>query len=88
MELKVLLFDETISTLGPEIISVVLDVKEDLARSGDMMICATHGMGFAKAVAERVLFLDQGQIVEQNSPTAFFDAPSSERTRKFQELIL
>jgi len=83
-----MLFDEPTSALDPEMIKEVLDVIIELARGGMTMICVTHEMGFAKAVANRVIFMDQGQIVEQNEPEEFFAHPKSERTRDFLSKIL
>ncbi len=85
---KIMLFDEPTSALDPEMIKEVLDVMTELAKGGITMICVTHEMGFAKAVADRVIFMDQGQIVEQNTPEAFFSAPKSERTKDFLSKIL
>jgi general L-amino acid transport system ATP-binding protein len=85
---KVLLFDEPTSALDPEMIKEVLDVMIDLAREGMTMLVVTHEMGFAKSVAHRVMFMDEGQIVEQNSPDAFFDHPRNERTKLFLSQIL
>ena len=85
---KVLLFDEPTSALDPEMIKEVLDVMIDLAREGMTMLVVTHEMGFAKSVAHRVMFMDDGQIVEQNSPDAFFDHPQNERTKLFLSQIL
>jgi general L-amino acid transport system ATP-binding protein len=85
---KIMLFDEPTSALDPEMIKEVLDVMTELARGGITMICVTHEMGFAKAVADRVIFMDQGQIVEENTPDAFFNAPKSERTKDFLSKIL
>ncbi len=85
---KIMLFDEPTSALDPEMIKEVLDVMIELAGQGITMLCVTHEMGFAKAVADRVIFMDQGQIVEQNSPHEFFDNPKSERTRDFLSKIL
>ena len=78
---KIMLFDEPTSALDPEMIKEVLDVMIELAGQGITMLCVTHEMGFAKAVADRVIFMDQGQIVEQNTPHEFFDHPKSERTQ-------
>ncbi len=88
MEPKVLLFDEPTSALDPEMVSEVLETMEGLARTGVTMICVTHEMGFARAVADRVIFMDQGEIVEQNAPESFFTAPKSERTKRFLNQIL
>jgi general L-amino acid transport system ATP-binding protein len=85
---KVLLFDEPTSALDPEMIKEVLDVMIDLAKEGMTMLVVTHEMGFAKSVAHRVMFMDEGQIVEQNSPDAFFDHPQNERTKLFLSQIL
>jgi general L-amino acid transport system ATP-binding protein len=88
MKPKIMLFDEPTSALDPEMIKEVLDVMSELAGQGMTMLCVTHEMGFAKAVADRVIFMDQGQIVEQNSPHEFFNNPKSERTRDFLSKIL
>jgi general L-amino acid transport system ATP-binding protein len=85
---KIMLFDEPTSALDPEMIKEVLDVMIELANQGITMICVTHEMGFAKAVADRVIFMDQGQIVEQNTPTEFFNNPQNERSRDFLSKIL
>jgi general L-amino acid transport system ATP-binding protein len=85
---KIMLFDEPTSALDPEMIKEVLDVMTELAGLGITMICVTHEMGFAKAVADRVIFMDQGQIVEQNSPHEFFSNPKSDRTKDFLSKIL
>ena len=85
---KIMLFDEPTSALDPEMIKEVLDVMIELAEGGITMLCVTHEMGFAKAVANRVIFMDQGQIVEQNAPHEFFDNPQSERTKDFLSKIL
>lgn len=85
---KVMLFDEPTSALDPEMIKEVLDVMIELAREGMTMLVVTHEMGFAKSVAHRVLFMDAGQIVEQNSPHEFFDNPQSDRTKLFLSQIL
>jgi len=88
MEPKVLLFDEPTSALDPEMVSEVLETMESLAKTGVTMVCVTHEMGFAKAVADRVIFMDQGEIIEENVPGEFFGAPKSERTRRFLDQIL
>ncbi|WP_219738858.1 amino acid ABC transporter ATP-binding protein [Desulfonema limicola] len=88
MKPKVMLFDEPTSALDPEMVKEVLDVMISLAQEGMTMIVVTHEMGFAKSVAHRVMFMDQGQIVEQNSPDEFFDNPQNERTRLFLSQIL
>jgi len=85
---KIMLFDEPTSALDPEMIKEVLDVMSELAGQGMTMLCVTHEMGFAKAVADRVIFMDQGQIVEQNTPHEFFSQPKSERTKDFLSKIL
>jgi len=85
---KIMLFDEPTSALDPEMIKEVLDVMSELAGQGMTMLCVTHEMGFAKAVADRVIFMDQGQIVEQNTPHEFFSHPKSERTKDFLSKIL
>jgi general L-amino acid transport system ATP-binding protein len=88
MNPKIMLFDEPTSALDPEMIKEVLEVMVDLAQSGMTMLCVTHEMGFAKQVANRVIFMDQGQIIEQNSPKEFFENPKSERTKLFLSQIL
>jgi general L-amino acid transport system ATP-binding protein len=85
---KIMLFDEPTSALDPEMIKEVLDVMIELAGQGMTMLCVTHEMGFAKAVANRVIFMDQGQIVEENNPHDFFDHPKSDRTKDFLSKIL
>ena len=85
---KIMLFDEPTSALDPEMITEVLDVMIELAKHGMTMLCVTHEMGFAKAVANRVIFMDQGQIVEQAPPEEFFNHPKSERTKDFLSKIL
>ena len=88
MEPEILLFDEPTSALDPEMVGEVLDVMKDLARDGMTMMCVTHEMGFARQVANRVIFMDQGQIVEQNEPEEFFANPRNERTKLFLGQIL
>ncbi len=88
MNPKIMLFDEPTSALDPEMIKEVLDVMIELAREGMTMICVTHEMGFAKTVADRVIFMDEGQIVEENEPQEFFNNPQSERTQLFLSQIL
>ena len=88
MKPRIMLFDEPTSALDPEMIKEVLDTMISLADDGMTMICVTHEMGFAQAVADRVVFMDQGQIVEQNEPGAFFRNPQSERTKLFLSQIL
>ena len=88
MRPKIMLFDEPTSALDPEMIKEVLDVMIDLAEEGMTMLVVTHEMGFAKSVADRVMFMDEGQIVEQNRPHEFFDNPQHERTKLFLSQIL
>jgi general L-amino acid transport system ATP-binding protein len=88
MNPKIMLFDEPTSALDPEMIKEVLDVMIELAQSGMTMICVTHEMGFARTVADLVLFMDRGEIVEQNDPETFFTHPKSERTKAFLSQIL
>jgi general L-amino acid transport system ATP-binding protein len=85
---KIMLFDEPTSALDPEMINEVLDVMIELAGQGITMLCVTHEMGFARSVADRVIFMDQGQIVEQNTPEQFFANPQNERTRDFLSKII
>jgi general L-amino acid transport system ATP-binding protein len=85
---EVMLFDEPTSALDPEMIKEVLDVMVELANEGMTMLCVTHEMGFAKTVADRVIFMDQGQIIEENAPEPFFNNPQSERTQLFLSQIL
>ena len=88
MNPRIMLFDEPTSALDPEMIREVLDVMVDLAQSGMTMICVTHEMGFARQVADRVIFMDGGRILEQNHPAGFFGSPLHERTRAFLSQIL
>ena len=88
MRPKIMLFDEPTSALDPEMIKEVLDVMVDLADTGMTMLVVTHEMGFASQVADRVIFMDEGQIVEQNTPDEFFNNPQSERTKLFLSQIL
>lgn len=88
MNPKIMLFDEPTSALDPEMIKEVLDTMIELAEDGMTMICVTHEMGFAKTVANRVIFMDEGQIIEQNEPEEFFNNPQSERTKLFLSQIL
>lgn len=88
MKPQMMLFDEPTSALDPEMIKEVLDVMIDLAEDGMTMLVVTHEMGFAKSVADRVMFMDEGQIVEQNNPNDFFDNPQHERTKLFLSQIL
>lgn len=85
---NIMLFDEPTSALDPEMIKEVLDVMVELAQDGMTMICVTHEMGFAKKVADRVIFMDAGQIVEENEPNEFFNNPQNERTQMFLSQIL
>jgi general L-amino acid transport system ATP-binding protein len=85
---KIMLFDEPTSALDPEMIKEVLDVMIELTSQGMTMLCVTHEMGFAKAVADRVIFMDQGQVVEQAPPQQFFDAPQTDRAQDFLSKIL
>ncbi len=88
MNPKIMLFDEPTSALDPEMVKEVLEVMIDLAEDGMTMICVTHEMGFARQVANRVIFMDQGQIIEQNEPEEFFSNPRHERTKLFLSQIL
>ncbi len=88
MNPRVMLFDEPTSALDPEMIKEVLDVMVELAGSGMTMICVTHEMGFARQVADRVIFMDQGEIIEEGAPQQFFTQPKSERTRAFIAQVL
>jgi ABC-type polar amino acid transport system ATPase subunit len=88
MSPQVMLFDEPTSALDPEMINEVLEVMTDLAKEGMTMMCVTHEMGFARRVAHRVIFMDEGQVIEQNAPEAFFAAPKSDRTKQFLSKIL
>ena len=88
MKPKVMLFDEPTSALDPEMVREVLDVMKSLADEGMTMVIVTHEMGFAKEVADRVLFVDGGQILEDGTPVQVFDAPSSDRTKLFLSKIL
>ena len=85
---KIMFFDESSSALDPEMIKEVLDVMVEMAEQGITMLCVTHEMGFAKAVADRVIFMDQGQIVEQNTPHEFFKNPRTDRAQDFLSKIL
>jgi general L-amino acid transport system ATP-binding protein len=85
---QIMLFDEPTSALDPEMIQEVLDVMVELAEQGITMLCVTHEMGFARAVADRVVFMDQGQIIEQATPHEFFEQPKHDRTRDFLAKIL
>jgi polar amino acid transport system ATP-binding protein len=88
MKPKIMLFDEPTSALDPEMINEVLDVMKSLAREGMTMVCVTHEMGFAREVADRVIFMDDGNLVEQNSPEEFFNNPQNRRTKDFLSKIL
>lgn len=88
MNPKIMLFDEPTSALDPEMIKEVLDVMVELAEEGMTMLCVTHEMGFAKLVANRVIFMDAGQVVEENEPHEFFDNPQNDRTKLFLSQIL
>ena len=88
MQPRIMLFDEPTSALDPEMINEVLEVMTDLARDGMTMMVVTHEMGFARRVAHRVVFMDEGQVIEENDPERFFAAPTSERTRQFLSKIL
>ncbi len=88
MRPKIMLFDEPTSALDPEMIKEVLDTMVSLAEEGKTMLCVTHEMGFAKTVANRVIFMDRGEIIEENEPNAFFDNPQSDRTKLFLSQIL
>ena len=88
MEPKIMLFDEPTSALDPEMISEVLDVIVDLAKEGMTMIVVTHEMGFAKKAANRIIFMDEGRIVEENNPNDFFKSPQTQRCKKFLKQIL
>lgn len=88
MQPKIMLFDEPTSALDPEMVGDVLDVMKDLAKEGMTMIVVTHEMGFAKEVADRVIFMDGGYIVEENNPIALFETPQEERTKAFLGKVL
>ena len=88
MDPEVMLFDEPTSALDPEMVGEVLDVMRELARSGMTMVCVTHEMGFAREVADRVLFLDEGKIMEEGTPEQLFGNPQNERTREFLKKVL
>lgn len=85
---NIMLFDEPTSALDPEMVSEVLDVMVELADEGITMVCVTHEMGFAKKVADRVIFMDAGQVIEENNPDDFFDNPESDRLKLFLDQIL
>ena len=88
MNPKIMLFDEPTSALDPEMIKEVLDVMVELADTGMTMLCVTHEMGFAKTVADRVMFMDEGYVVEENEPNEFFNNPQHDRTKLFLSQIL
>jgi len=88
MNPEIMLFDEPTSALDPEMIAEVLDVMTDLAREGMTMVCVTHEMGFARSVADKIVFMDAGEIVEAATPEAFFTKPQTERARQFLSQIL
>ena len=88
MKPEIMLFDEPTSALDPEMIKEVLDVMVNLAETGMTMLVVTHEMGFASRVADRIIFMDEGEIIEQNSPKAFFEQPENERTKLFLSQIL
>ena len=88
MNPRIMLFDEPTSALDPEMIKEVLDVMVELANEGMTMLCVTHEMGFARQVADRVIFMDEGEIVEENAPEAFFSNPENERTQLFLSQVL
>ncbi|MGY9033824.1 MAG: amino acid ABC transporter ATP-binding protein, partial [Rhodobacterales bacterium] len=88
MEPRLMLFDEPTSALDPEMIKEVLDTMTDLASEGMTMLCVTHEMGFARQVADRVVFMDQGRIIEEKPPEAFFTTPEHERTKLFLSQVL
>ncbi|MFW6235951.1 MAG: amino acid ABC transporter ATP-binding protein, partial [Desulfovibrionales bacterium] len=88
MQPKIMLFDEPTSALDPEMINEVLEVMKKLAREGMTMVCVTHEMGFAREVADRVIFMDGGVLIEENTPDLFFTNPQHERTRLFLSKIL
>jgi polar amino acid transport system ATP-binding protein len=88
MKPKVILFDEPTSALDPETIGDVLSVMKDLAKENFTIVCVTHEMGFAKEVGDRIIFMDEGMIVEENSPEEFFNNPRSDRAKKFLKEIL
>ncbi|MNI80533.1 Glutamine transport ATP-binding protein GlnQ [compost metagenome] len=88
MKPKIMLFDEPTSALDPEMVGEVLDVMRTLAKEGMTMVVVTHEMGFAREVADRVIFMDQGQIVEEAAPEQFFAEPREERTKTFLSRVL
>ncbi len=88
MEPKIMLFDEPTSALDPEMIAEVLETMIELAKEGRTMVCVTHEMGFARTVADKIVFMDQGEIVEEAAPKEFFEHPRNPRTRKFLRQVL
>jgi general L-amino acid transport system ATP-binding protein len=88
MQPKIMLFDEPTSALDPEMVREVLDVMRTLADSGMTMVCVTHEVGFAREVADRVVLMDEGYLVEENTPQEFFSNPREERTQRFLSQIL
>ncbi|MCI1010116.1 amino acid ABC transporter ATP-binding protein, partial [Pseudomonas oryzihabitans] len=88
MKPRIMLFDEPTSALDPEMVKEVLDVMGELAQDGITMLCVTHEMGFARKVADRIIFMDQGQIIEEARPDEFFDNPRQPRAREFLSQIL
>ena len=88
MEPQVMLFDEPTSALDPEMVGEVLDVMKELAQSGMTMVCVTHEMGFAREVADRVLFFDEGKLVEEGTPSEIFTNAKEQRTRDFLKKVL
>jgi polar amino acid transport system ATP-binding protein len=88
MDPEIMLFDEATSALDPEMIREVLDVMIDLAKAGMTMVVVTHEMGFARAVADRVLFLDHGRVIESGAPAQVFDSPKQQRTKEFLSKVL
>jgi polar amino acid transport system ATP-binding protein len=88
MQPKIMLFDEPTSALDPEMINEVLDVMKTLAREGMTMVCVTHEMGFAREVADRIIFMDEGILIEENAPSEFFSNPQSDRAKDFLSKIL
>jgi len=88
MKPKIILFDEPTSALDPEMIGEVLDVMKELARENYTIVCVTHEMGFAREVSDRIVFMDAGEIVEENTPEEFFNNPKTDRAKKFLSEIL
>ena len=88
MEPEVMLFDEPTSALDPEMVGEVLDVMKDLAKSGMTMVCVTHEMGFAREVADRVIFMDEGKLLEEGTPEEIFSAPKCDRLKSFLAKVL